>query len=60
MEAIKKSRPSREYLESVYKGKNVLITGGLGFIGSNLAISLAGLGGSNSRFAYRGLWGKSF
>jgi UDP-glucose 4-epimerase len=44
METIKKSQPSKEHLESVYKGKNVLITGGLGFIGSNLAISLAGLG----------------
>jgi UDP-glucose 4-epimerase len=44
METIKKPQPSKEYLESVYRGKNVLITGGLGFIGSNLAISLAGLG----------------
>lgn len=44
METIKKLMPSKEHLESIYRGKNVLITGGLGFIGSNLAISLAGLG----------------
>ena len=31
-------------LETVYKGRNVLITGGLGFIGSNLAIKLVSLG----------------
>jgi len=29
---------------SYYKGKNVLITGGLGFVGSNLAIALTDLG----------------
>ena len=29
---------------SKYKNKNVLITGGLGFIGSSLAVRLAGLG----------------
>lgn len=31
-------------LENTYKNKNVLITGGLGFIGSNLAINLAKIG----------------
>lgn len=30
--------------DDCYKGKNVLITGGLGFIGSTLAVRLAGLG----------------
>jgi nucleoside-diphosphate-sugar epimerase len=31
-------------LETLYRGRNVLITGGLGFIGSNLAIKLVSLG----------------
>ena len=30
--------------DSVYKGKSVLITGGMGFIGSNLARELVALG----------------
>jgi UDP-glucose 4-epimerase len=35
---------SASLLENTYSGKKVLITGGLGFIGSNLAISLCSIG----------------
>ena len=35
---------SASLLENTYNGKKVLITGGLGFIGSNLAISLCSIG----------------
>jgi UDP-glucose 4-epimerase len=34
----------RELLESAYRGARVLVTGGLGFIGSNLALHLVSLG----------------
>ncbi|MBI5814382.1 MAG: NAD-dependent epimerase/dehydratase family protein [Nitrospinae bacterium] len=32
------------HIENTFRGKNVLITGGLGFLGGNLAIKLVGLG----------------
>lgn len=37
---------SRVRLDSVFSGRNALITGGAGFIGSNLAIALSDLGAS--------------
>lgn len=37
---------SRDYLGDYYSDKRVLITGGLGFLGSNVANKLAGLGAS--------------
>lgn len=37
-----------EIFHKYYQGKNVLITGGLGFLGSNLAIELVNLGASVS------------
>lgn len=59
-------KPETE-LQSFYKGKNCLITGGLGFIGSRLAVALAGMqakvviadseipGGGANRFNIEGI-----
>ncbi len=38
------SKTSKEHIGKTYKNKKVLITGGLGFIGSNIAIKLCDLG----------------
>ncbi|HEY4662906.1 MAG TPA: NAD-dependent epimerase/dehydratase family protein [Candidatus Humimicrobiaceae bacterium] len=40
----KVNRINKEYITKTYRNKNVLITGGLGFIGSNIAIRLCNLG----------------
>ena len=40
----------KQDIASYYKGKKVLITGGLGFIGSNIAIELVEMGATVTLF----------
>jgi len=44
LRTLYKPSPQAVVVESVFKNKNVIITGGLGFIGSNLAFRLIDLG----------------